>query len=164
GRRRDPRRLQLLAALAGQHADLGRDQHVVAPAAPLQPLADQALGFAAFVAGHPGGIDVRRVDHHAACVGKAVEDGEGFLALDGPAEDIAAEHQPRRPQPAAAESPYVHSSRPCSFSASTTSFTFWLIARGTISTASPVAITTRSSTPMAATSGPSERMRQFFVS
>ena len=31
GGRGDPRRLQLLAALARQHADLGRDQHVVAP-------------------------------------------------------------------------------------------------------------------------------------
>src|SRR3546814_10109962 len=67
-RGRDTRRLQLLAALAGQHPDLGRDQHVVSTPAPLQPLAEQRLGLSALMPRHPGRIYVGRVDHRPACL------------------------------------------------------------------------------------------------
>src|SRR3954470_12657986 len=60
------------------------------------------------MAGHPGRIDVGSVDHHPARLGEAIEDGEGFLALRGPAEHIAAEHQPRRFEAVLAELSNIH--------------------------------------------------------
>ncbi len=54
----------LLEAAAFAHilADLGEDQHAVAFAALLQPVADDGFGFAAFVPRHPARIGVGGVD------------------------------------------------------------------------------------------------------
>ena len=91
---------------AGAVAHLGRDQHAAMAAATLQPLADDRFRFAAAIAGHPGRIDVGRVDHHAARFGEAIEDAEAVLArFHRPAEDIAAEHEPGRRQPAFTQGP-----------------------------------------------------------
>ena len=103
--RGDPRGGELFAAITGQHPDLRREEHGVALAARLQPFADHRLGLAALVAGNPGGIDVGRVDHRAAASDERVEDGEAGVAIGGPAEDVAAEHQRRDLQVGSAEAP-----------------------------------------------------------
>ncbi len=53
GRCRDTRRLELFATFTRQHADLGRDQYVIAPAASPQPVADHRFGFATLMAVYP---------------------------------------------------------------------------------------------------------------
>jgi hypothetical protein len=64
---------------------------VLTSAAPLEPPADHTLAFAAFVSGHPGRIDIRRVDHRPAGVDERVENGEARPFVGGPVEDIASQ-------------------------------------------------------------------------
>jgi hypothetical protein len=79
--------------LAGAHlrADLGPDHHLVPAAAPLEPVADDGLGFAALVAGHPGRISIRRIDEVEAGANEPIEQIEGPRLVGRPAEDVAAE-------------------------------------------------------------------------
>ena len=67
---------QALAVRPHFLADLGGDDHPVAIAAALQPLADDGLGFAALVARGPARIDVRGVDQLEAGVDEGVEQPE----------------------------------------------------------------------------------------
>ncbi len=80
----------------------------VALSGTLQPVADDRLGFAAFMAGDPGRIDVRRIDAIEALVDEGVEKGEGGGLIDRPAENIAAEDKRGRREAGAAELPSVH--------------------------------------------------------
>jgi hypothetical protein len=86
---------QILFALPHIRADLGDDDDLVAVAAAFHPFADDRLGFAALVAGHPARIGVRRVDGVEAGAGEPVEQVEGGLLVGGPAEDITAQNQRR---------------------------------------------------------------------
>ena len=60
-------------------------------AARRQPLADDRLRLAAFVARGARHVDVGGVDEVAAAGDVGVEHGEGLFAVGGPAEDVAAE-------------------------------------------------------------------------
>ena len=75
----------------GHLADLGRDDHAVAVAPCRHPVADDRLGFAAAIAGHPDRVRVGRVDEVATGRGVGVEHGERLRLVDRPAEDVAAE-------------------------------------------------------------------------
>jgi len=99
---------QALVALSHVHAGLGRDQHLVAPAAARQPLADQALGLAAAIAGHPARIDIGGVDQVAAGIDEGIEQLERAGGIGRPAEDIAAEGDRRHRKPRPAERAKLH--------------------------------------------------------
>ncbi len=64
------------AAFAHVLADLGGDQHFVALAALLQPVADDCFGLAARMARHPARIAVGCVDGVEACVGEGIKNLE----------------------------------------------------------------------------------------
>ena len=89
-------------------ADLGGDHELVAIAAGLHPFADDRFRLAAYMAGHPGGIDIRRVDEVEARIHIGVEHLEGGCLIGGPAEDIAAEAERRNHQVGAAKPAFFH--------------------------------------------------------
>ena len=68
----------------------GGDDNFRAFAGLLEPIADDGFGFAAFVTGHPSGIDIGGVDESEAGIDEGVEDLEGGGLINGPAENIAA--------------------------------------------------------------------------
>ena len=76
---------------AGEFADLGGDDDVVAVAARRHPFADDRLRLAAAVARHAGHVDVGGVDEVAAAGEEAIEHGKRLVAVGGPAEHVAAE-------------------------------------------------------------------------
>ncbi len=85
-------RLRTQVVEAGEFPYLGRDDEVLALAgAGRQPFADDRLRLAAAVAGDARHVDVGGVDEVAAGGGIGVENGEGLVAVGGPAEDVAAE-------------------------------------------------------------------------
>jgi hypothetical protein len=71
---------------------LGVDVDAVPAATGGQPLTDLALGLAADVARDGLHVGVSGVDGAAAALEEGVEDGEGVLRADGPAEHVAPEH------------------------------------------------------------------------
>ena len=91
-RRRDVRRAQSLARRQRRH--LGRQHDVVAAPARREPLADDRLGLAARVAGHPPHVGVGGVDEVPAACRERVEHGERGVAVGRPAEDVGAQAEP----------------------------------------------------------------------
>jgi len=84
---------KFFAIRAREHADLGRDQDLVALARGLEPFADHRLGFAALMAGRPGRIDIGCVDHRAAAGDESIEHGKACCLVEVPAEYIAAQDE-----------------------------------------------------------------------
>jgi hypothetical protein len=74
-------------------ADLRRDDELVAVAAQLLPLADEALRVTTGVAGDPRRVAVGGVDEVAAARDERVEDVERGLPVGRPPEHVAAEVQ-----------------------------------------------------------------------
>jgi hypothetical protein len=93
------------------HADLRRDDDVVAPAALLQPPADHGLALAALMAGHPVRIAVGRVDRIAAMRDEGVEDCERGRFVGRPAEHVAAQAKRRDGERRLAELALLHGRR-----------------------------------------------------
>jgi len=87
--RRPPQRI---AAQVARPAGLRRDHDVRLPGSAVrEPRADERLRLPAGVAVDPGGVGVGGVDEVAARRHVGVEHREGLLAVDRPAEDVAAE-------------------------------------------------------------------------
>ena len=82
----EPPELRVLADLGGD-----RDALVVAEPAAREPLADDRLALATFVARHPGAVGVGRVDEVSATATEGVEDLERGAPVGRPAEHVAAE-------------------------------------------------------------------------
>ena len=108
GGSRDVGSRQTLAARRHLHSNLGRNHHVLAIGAALQPCPNDRLRFAAAMSGHPnrigiGGIDEvepgahERIEHRArGCLGR------------GPSKDVAAEAQGSDLYAGAAEGAKLH--------------------------------------------------------
>ncbi|MNP20388.1 hypothetical protein D3C76_1129580 [compost metagenome] len=89
---------EALVAVAHVHADLGGDDHLVALAGSLQPVADDGFRFAACMRGQPAGVDVCCVDAVQAGVQQRIQQAERGRFVGRPAEYIAAEYQGRNLQ------------------------------------------------------------------
>src|SRR5690242_8463548 len=72
----DPRAGEAFALAGNFRSNLGGDDHLLALAATLEPVADDGLRFAALVAGHPRGISVRGINEVKAGGNESIENLE----------------------------------------------------------------------------------------
>ncbi len=66
---------------------------MVAQAGAGEPGAEDGLAFAAAISGIPARVDVGGIDEVKAALNEGVEHLEALFLVDGPAKDIAAQHE-----------------------------------------------------------------------
>src|SRR5205814_1488993 len=84
------------------------DHHAAAVPGLLQPVADDRLGLAAGVPGHPDGVDVGGIDQVEPAGDEGVEDAERRRLVDRPPEHVAAEGERADLDPRSPECPHRH--------------------------------------------------------